>query len=104
MGPCECIGRALQKDNWPKRSHRQQHLLMQWAHPSALAVPPRKIMSQNEAIGSSICQCNGPTRVHWQEPTKKQWAKAKQTGKVFPNSMGSAERSVRKYYKRKGPT
>src|SRR5260370_8106612 len=63
---CKCIGSASQKYNWPKRSNWQQHLLMQLAHLSASAVPPRNLMGPIDAIGSSIRQCNSPISLHSQ--------------------------------------
>src|SRR5260370_9409665 len=61
MGPLECIGRAFQKNNGPKRSNRQQHLPMQWAHLNASAVPHRNLMGPSEVIGSSIANAMGPS-------------------------------------------
>src|SRR5216684_3532614 len=86
MGPSECISSAFQKYNGPKQSNQQQHLLMQWAHLSALVVPPRNIMGQSKAICSNICRCNehipgqsprnsGPKWSYWQQWQQlMQWA------------------------------
>jgi len=39
------------------QSHWQQHPQMQWAHANALAAPPRKIMSQSEAVVQTMGRC-----------------------------------------------
>src|SRR5260221_13719698 len=46
IGPSECVGSASQKYIGPKQSNRQQHQLIQWAHPKTLAETSRTKVSQ----------------------------------------------------------
>src|SRR5216684_206939 len=61
MGPSECISSTFQKYNGPKRSNRQQHPPIQWAHPNASAVPHRNLMGPSEVMGSRIANAMGPS-------------------------------------------
>src|SRR5258708_22166411 len=91
MGPPECIGRASQKNNGPKRSHQEQYSPVQWAHQSASAEPSRKIIGQSAANSSSIHQCYRPIQVHWQCLPETQSAKEKQSTAPSPNAIGPSE-------------
>ena len=46
IGPPCCIGSASQKINWPRHSHRQQHIHERWVHPIASATIPKKNSAQ----------------------------------------------------------
>src|SRR5260370_42473995 len=61
MDPSHAIGSASKKNNGQKRSNRQQHPPIQWAHPNASGVPPRNLMGPSEVISSSIANAMGPS-------------------------------------------
>src|SRR5258708_4124934 len=116
IGPSECISSASQKSNGPKRSNRQQYLLMQWAHLSASVVPPRNIIGQSEAIGSNICRCNGhilgqsprnsgPKRSYWQQWQQlMQWAHPNVLAASSLNYGSGLTRSICPYFLLMGPS